>query len=262
MSTARVCLRLAALVAWTGALAAALAIARTLAAIAVRRSTPADRAFRLWARGACRIVGMRVEATGSPPRDAFFLVANHLSYLDVIALGSLVDATFVAKAEVAAWPIVGALCRAVGTIFVDRRCKRDLLRVVPLVERRLRAGASVVVFPEGTTSDGSSVLPFKSSLFEAAVRAGRPAHVATVTYATAAGAPHPARAVCWWGDMEFGRHFVELLSLPGVRARIEFVPAPLFASDRKRLCRSSLREVRGRFLPVTRGDAPWQPVAA
>jgi 1-acyl-sn-glycerol-3-phosphate acyltransferase len=217
------------------------------------------RAFRAWARAAAHIIGLRIERSGTPPAGPFFLVANHLSYLDVVVLAAQLDATFVAKADVAGWPMIGRLCRAVDTVFIDRRRKRDLLRVLPLLAERLAAGGGVVVFPEGTTSPGAGVLEFRSSLFAAAARAGLPVHLATLTYRTPAGAPHPARAVCWWGEMEFVRHLLGLLRLPHFTARVEFVTAPIRAAHRKDLARAARAGIAQRFVPVIRGETTCLP---
>jgi 1-acyl-sn-glycerol-3-phosphate acyltransferase len=249
------------LAAWTALTALALACAAALHPLspgAAERAAAA--ALRLWARGTARIIGLRIERHGTAPRGPFVLVANHLSYLDVVVLAASLDASFVAKSDVAGWPVIGCLCRAVGTIFVDRTRKRDLLRVLPLLEQRLRAGGSIVLFPEGTTSDGSRVLTFRSPLFEAAVRARLPAHVATLTYTTPSGAPHPSLAICWWGDMDFLPHLRALLRLPRCTARVELVAAPIHAPDRKHLARSARAAIAQRLVPVTRGESPCPTV--
>jgi 1-acyl-sn-glycerol-3-phosphate acyltransferase len=261
MSAARWSLRALALLAWTALGGAALAATAPLGvASRAARARVRAAAFRAWARGTARIVGLAIERRGAAPRGPFFLVANHLSYLDVVVLATCVDATFVAKAEVARWPVVGRLCAALGTVFLDRTRKRDLLRVLPLIEARLAAGGGVVVFPEGTTSDGSRVLGFRSSLFAAAARRGLPVHVATLTYATPARAAHPAHAVCWWGDMEFLPHLRDLLRLPRCTARLEIVATTVDATDRKQLARLAHAAVAQRFVPVTRGEIACLPV--
>lgn len=237
--------------AWFGAAAIGVCAIETMALLARERAAGLRTAlFHRWSRGAARIVGLRIDVTGAPPAGPFFLVANHLSYLDVIVLGATLRATFVAKADVAAWPLIGWLCAAVGTVFLDRTRKRDLLRVLPLLERRLGDGGGVVVFPEGTTSDGSGVLPFRSPLFAAAVRGGLPVHLAMLTYETPAAAEHPARAACWWGDMEFLPHLGALLRLPRCTARLTLVRHPIADSDRKRLARTARDTISSRFVPV------------
>ena len=249
------------LAAWFGAAAIAVVVVAVVAPLLRDRGTRLRAAlFRRWCRGAARIVGLRIDVAGVPPLGPFFLVANHLSYLDVIVLGATVRATFVAKADVAAWPLIGWLGRAVDTTFIDRTRKRDLLRVLPLLEERLRAGGGVVVFPEGTTCDGSRVLPFRSPLFAAAVRSGAPAYVATLTYETPHDAPHPSDAVCWWGDAEFLPHLLGLLRLEESTARVTFGRHPIADTERKRLARTTRSEIAGRFVPVRRGERECPPV--
>jgi 1-acyl-sn-glycerol-3-phosphate acyltransferase len=97
------------------------------------------------------------------------LVANHLSYLDIVLLSSLTPCVFVAKNEVKDWPVFGWFARLAGTVFVDRNDRRDAARANELIRSALREGALVVLFPEGTSSNGSTVLPFKSSLLQAAI---------------------------------------------------------------------------------------------
>jgi len=225
MKRARASLRFAGFVALTALAGALLALAPRLRA----------RLFRWWARGLLRLLDIQVEVRGPLPPPGVALVANHLSYLDVVVLGSLVDATFVAKADVARWPGLGPLAARVGTIFLDRTRKRDLLRVIPRVEARLRAGETVVFFPEGTSSAGRELLRFHPSLFEAPRRAGRATAAAALSYATRRGDPDPATAVCWWGDMEFLPHLFGLMKLSGVRATVDWLPETYRESDRKRL---------------------------
>jgi 1-acyl-sn-glycerol-3-phosphate acyltransferase len=254
--------------AWFGVAAVAVCAIETLALVARDRAVGLRAAlFHRWSRGAARIVGLRIDVGGAAPTGPFFLVANHLSYLDVIVLGATLRATFVAKADVAAWPLIGWLCSAVGTVFLDRTRRRDLLRVLPLLERRLTDGGGVVVFPEGTTSDGSGVLPFRSSLFAAAVRSGLPVHVATLTYETPAATEHPSRAACWWGDMDFLPHLGALLRLPRCTARLTLVRHPIADTDRKRLARAAHDAISSRFVPVrhehptaSRGEEACRPV--
>jgi 1-acyl-sn-glycerol-3-phosphate acyltransferase len=145
------------------------------------------------------------------------------------------DAVFVAKSEIAHWPLIGFLSRCMGTIFIERRRKRDILRVNALIETALRNGQSVIVFPEGTTSDGATVLPFKSSLLEPAVKLGVPVCCASLHYATAAGERPAAEAVCWWGEMDFVPHLWRLFQLKGFSATVQFSATRLLAADRKAL---------------------------
>jgi 1-acyl-sn-glycerol-3-phosphate acyltransferase len=180
---------------------------------------------------------MRVRVEGAPPRAPGILVANHLGYVDVIALWTAAPGVFVAKSEVGGWPLVGALGRLFHTLFLDRGRKRDLVRAVAEMERLLASGRGVVFFAEGTSTRGDHVLPFKSSLFEAAVRAGAPVACAGLSYRTRAGARPAEHAVCWWGDMTFPDHVYGLLRLRGFDAELRFAAAPLAGRDRKDLAR-------------------------
>ena len=191
--------------------------------------------FGKWARGATRILGMRVRAYGTPPPDAGLLVANHLSYVDIIALLTLVDCTFVAKSEVEQWPVAGFLCRRMRTIFVNRRQHRDLPRVLGEMESALQNGVSVIFFPEGTSTAGDTVAPFKPSLLETAAQQARPVHYAALHYVTPDNTPPARDTVCWWGAMTFFGHFFDLLKLRRFDLHLAFGAQPVAAVDRKEL---------------------------
>lgn len=197
--------------------------------------------FGAWSRSLLRIFGIRLAVLGPPPRPPFLLVANHLSWVDILVLGATTGATFVARADIEGWPLAGPVCQAVDTIFIDRASKRDLLRVAALVEARLAADAGVVLFAEGTTSRGDRILPFKPALLEVAAQSDAAVHYATLAYRTPSGEPPASQAVCWWGDAPFAPHALRLLALPRVDARLTFGPAPIRDADRKRLA-ARLRE--------------------
>ena len=206
--------------------------------------------FRGWSRALLAVMGARVESTGTAPAAPFFLVTNHLSYVDVLVLASRVDGVFIAKSEAEGWPVIGALCRSVGTLFVDRRLKRDLPRVIGAIERTLADGRGVVLFPEGTSTRGEEVARFHPSLLEVPARARYPVFYASLGYATADGVAPADLAVCWWGDMELTPHLWALLRLPGFRATVAFGDGPIQDGDRKRLAARLHRAVAGLFTPV------------
>jgi 1-acyl-sn-glycerol-3-phosphate acyltransferase len=206
--------------------------------------------FRAWARLCARIVGLRVEVEGVPPRGGFLLVSNHVSYMDVILLATRLDAAFVAKADLRGWPVLGRAFAVADTIFIDRSRRRDVLRVMEQVGRELDRGLGVVIFPEGTSGKGDGILRFKPSLLDYAARRDLPVHFVALSYATPDGYGPPSRLVCWWGDAPFLPHFLELLRLPSFQARLVFGEAPVHDGDRKALAGALRGAVAERFAPM------------
>ena len=208
--------------------------------------------FRVWSRLVLGILGVDVETAGRPPDLPFFLVANHLSYLDIPVLASHMGAVFIAKSEIADWPIIGWVCKRVDTIFIDREARRDIPRVMTLIHRQLELGAAIVLFPEGTSSRGDTVLRFRPSLLEVAARGEMPVSFAALSYDTPDGEPPAHLAVCWWGGMSFGPHLLKLLSIRRIRARIVFGNHQLHDSDRKRLAAMLRDALLEKFEPTVR----------
>jgi 1-acyl-sn-glycerol-3-phosphate acyltransferase len=208
------------------------------------------RVFRVWCRAIVRLLGMRVEVQGNPPQPPFVLVSNHLGYIDVIALASELRCVFVSRADVRDWPGVGHLCRSVDTLFIQREDKRDIPRVMNEMEQVLASGRGIVLFPEGTSSSGDGVLPFRPSLLALAARSGRPVHFASISYRTPSGSPPARDVVCWWGEMPFASHLFNLAALPGFRVRLEFGHQPILESDRKILAERLQREVERQIRTV------------
>jgi 1-acyl-sn-glycerol-3-phosphate acyltransferase len=191
-----------------------------------------------WSRFACRILGIRVTARGSMPLSGL-LVCNHLSYLDIVVLSSVQPCTFVAKRDVAAWPLFGWLARAAGTIFVDRERKLSSLKVVGLVRDAIASGSVVVLFPEGTSSDGTTVLPFKSALLESAVQLRCPVATAAIDYALDNGSV--ADEVCYWRDMTLVPHLLNLFLKREIRSSCSLSAPKIRIGNRKRIA-GDLRE--------------------
>jgi 1-acyl-sn-glycerol-3-phosphate acyltransferase len=194
------------------------------------------------------IIGLRVRCDGAPVQDPSVLfVSNHVSYFDVIALGSLLDAGFVAKSDVAAWPVFGFLARLCRTVFIDRRAT-DPRSQIGNIRARLDTPDSLIVFPEGTSSDGSRVLPFKSTLFAAVESSAVLIQPISIRYARLNGIPigrayRPFYA--WFGDMDLAPHLWSALSLGSAEIIIRFhdpVRASDFA-DRKALANHCYRQV-------------------
>jgi 1-acyl-sn-glycerol-3-phosphate acyltransferase len=171
----------------------------------------APSALGVWARGTMWLIGLRVSVTGAPMRTGGALVANHSSWLDIVALRSAAPVYFVSKAEVADWPVIGFVGQSIGTEFIERR-PTEARRQADALGARLAAGDALCIFPEGTSSDGQRVLPFKSSLFSALVDAPAEARVQPVTLRYHPEARLPASFYGWWGEMDFGTHLKAVLA--------------------------------------------------
>ncbi len=191
--------------------------------------------FRTWSRSLRRVIGLRVDCQGEPPRGDFFLVSNHQTYLDIIVLGSLVDVAYIAKLDLRGWPLVGGILRAADSIFVDRSRKRDLLRVLRLIDHSRARGLGVLLFPEGTTGRGDVLLPFKPSLLDYPAKRAVPVHYVTLSYATRDPQRSAQEWVSWWGDSDFAPHFLRLLQLPQIDIQVRFGSTPILADQRKEL---------------------------
>jgi 1-acyl-sn-glycerol-3-phosphate acyltransferase len=180
----------------------------------------------------CRIMGIGVQVHGARSTERPVLyVANHISWLDIFALGGVMTPSFVARADLEGWTLFGWLSTLRRTIFIDRENRaRSGAHLEQMIER-LEAGDSLILFPEGTSSDGSRVLPFKSSLFAVAERWQGPRALTvqpvSIAYTRINSMPlgrHFRPYVGWYGDMELGPHLWELLTIGRVTAVITFHP--------------------------------------
>lgn len=171
------------------------------------------------ARRLCRIMNWTVETAGSPPAAAIY-GANHLGYTDIVMLAAATPVVFVSKSEVKGWPVLGSLATCAGTLYLRRERKEDLLTVARQFEPVAAAGIPVVVFLEGTSSNGDGVLPFRPSLLAPAVAGNWPVAPVSLDYSVTPGTV--GQDVAWWGDMEFFPHFLNLLARDSVTARVAF----------------------------------------
>lgn len=133
-------------------------------------------------------LGIRLQADGTPRGGPVLLVSNHISWLDILAINAVQPARFVSKADVRRWPFLGWLVACGGTLFIERERKRDALRVVHQIAEALKAGETVAVFPEGTTSDGRGLLPFHANLLQAAIATETPVQPVVLRYSDARSA--------------------------------------------------------------------------
>ena len=227
----------------------------------IRRHIP-----RLWHRAACRLLGIRIHVHGGlEKRRPVMLAANHASWKDILVLGAIADVTFIAKSEVASWPVFGPLAKLQKTIFVAREDKRKAGAQVTQIAERLTAGEIVVLFPEGTTSDGNRLLDIKSSLFGAAAAAvphvpGNIVHVQPVAiaytrvYGMAMGRYHRPIAA-WPGDIELVPHLMGVLKAEAIDVEVSFGETIEFRAgdNRKLLSTNVAAQIRRMLLACLRG---------
>lgn len=146
-------------------------------------------AVQAWAARLLQIAGIRLQVGGEPMADGpVLLVANHISWLDIVVMHAAGHCRFVAKADIARWPLIGLLATGAGTLYIERASRRDAMRVVHHMRDRLVAGDRVAVFPEGTTGDGRTLLPFHSNLIQAAISADAPVQPLALRFADGQGA--------------------------------------------------------------------------
>lgn len=226
---------------------------------------------RFYHRHCCRILGFDVRQIGEPvaARPVLF-ASNHVSYIDITVLGSLIPGSFVAKSEIAEWPFFGWLAKLQRSVFVDRQV-RSTAQQRDAIAERLAAGGALILFPEGTSGDGNFVLPFKSALFSVVFNKDMPIAVqpVSVAYTRLDGLPIGRRLrpfFAWYGDMDLGPHLWRLLGLGKLEAVVEFHPPVMvgdFASRKaladfchQRVSRGVARSLAGR------NDAPETPIPA
>jgi 1-acyl-sn-glycerol-3-phosphate acyltransferase len=211
--------------------------------------------IRYWAKLVAQIVGMSIEVKGEPPHPPFFLVSNHLSYIDIIAYAACLGSLFVAKSEIRSWPFIGWIAETIGTIFIDRTNFQDIPRVIRLINKNLDNGFGIVLFAEGTSTKGDRVLPFNPALLEPAARGNYPVSYASIGYRTPPDEKPAHIAVCWWEDITFLSHARTLLELRKFAAVLTFGTHAIQADDRKTLAKSLWVAVNDQFIPIVESSS-------
>jgi 1-acyl-sn-glycerol-3-phosphate acyltransferase len=225
------------------------------------------RTFPHWYhRQVCKIVGIRLNVDGEVAAEqGVLLISNHVSWIDITVLSAVAPVSFVAKQEVASWPFVSWLAKLQRSVFVDRNRRNEVGDKANEILERLASGDHIVLFAEGTSSDGNSVLPFKTALFAAAkpmdgrrMGANVSAQTLALTYPKIYGLPLCRRGrhvIAWYGDMDLASHAWRLLGLGPIDANIRIgPPVPLDSfPDRKALARYAEDEVRKDVVDILRG---------
>lgn len=185
-----------------------------------------------------KVMRLSVDARGTPEAGSF-IAANHLGYMDILVMASQTPQVFLSRKDVGDWFFIGRFVRMAGTLFIDRSRRSEVLAQEEGFARAIECGVGMTVYLEGTSSDGSEVLPFKSSLLEPAVKNQWKVTPAYIRYECEGG--DPALDVCWWGDMTFGSHLLKMMTLRSIQATIVFGEARQPGTDRKALAKA-LRE--------------------
>jgi len=226
-----------------------LAILLPVGRIRLRSGERLDhRTIRAWQGGLMRVFGLRMRRIGTPMPGAVLFVANHVTWLDIVALHSQRMMGFVAKREIAGWPLVGWLATKGETIYHQRGSQESLGGVLHEMLARLRAGRAVGVFPEGRTRDGREVGPFHARIFLAAVEAGVPVQPVALRYGEGAGAQH--RIAFAPGEHFFG-NFLRVLGEPARVAEVVFLEpiAPGDAEGRRRIADTARERIVAAMRP-------------
>lgn len=209
----------------------------------------------LWHVIAIRLVGIRIRQVGEPePTRPLLIAANHTSWVDIAVVGSLMPLSFIAKSEVAGWPVFGLLAKLQRTVFVNRTRRTDTVRVADEIAQRMAAGDAMVLFAEGTSNDGNKVLPFRSALLGAATRVlGEDDTVwvqpLSIAYQSLHGLPMGRQFrphVAWYGDMELAGHLWRVFAEGALDVVVVWGKPVLVnaSTDRKALTRELEEAVR------------------
>ena len=224
-------LRLAAVLAWT---LCGLAMQLTIFPFTAPHTHRAVVTF--WSRGMLRCLGVALQTQGQPNCAPALVVCNHISWLDILALQTAMPVVFVAKSEIRHWPVLGWMVALAGTCFIDRSRRSALRGVHGALTQHLQAGQSVCIFPEGTTSDGSGLLPFHAGLFESAIAAQVPVQPVLLRYSSVAAA--------YIGEMSLLRSALQVLLAPRLCATVlTLLPLASASSTRGQLSEASYEQL-------------------
>lgn len=188
----------------------------------------------VWSRQLLKVMGIRLVVQGNARPGAKLVVSNHVSWLDIVAINSVVPSRFVSKAEVGQWPLIGRLVTAAGTLYLVRERRRDAMRVLGLMAQSLREGHTVAVFPEGTTGDGHGVMHFHANLLQAAIDAQAPIQPVVLRYSDPMHAVSPLAA--YVGDTTLLQSLWWVVTARGLTVHAQILPLQSVAhADRRAL---------------------------
>ena len=195
-----------------------------------------------WSLRILSCLRVQISIAGEIPGHGL-IVSNHVSYLDILAFSAAARCVFLAKSEIKSWPFIGWIAGLTGTVFIDRTRRIQTHHLQPQIRKQLESGIPLVLFPEGTSTDGRHILPFCSSFFQAAVSAAIPITAAHLSYELAEGDGDPVTDIAYWGDMTLLPQFLKLLMKNRVTAKVRFSDHPKVFFDRKQAAREMQQEV-------------------
>jgi 1-acyl-sn-glycerol-3-phosphate acyltransferase len=201
-----------------------------------------EKRIQWWSAKLLRVMGLALQTSGTPRPGAKLLVANHVSWLDIAAIHAVIpEARFVSKSDVKHWPLVGRLVAGAGTLFIEREKKRDALRVMHQMAEALQAGDTVAVFPEGTTGDGRTLLPFHANLLQAAVSTGAP--VLPLVLRWHEPGERFSSSARFIDDMTLARSLWSIASAKGLGIDVQVLPSVMTEGQDRRALGETLRAV-------------------
>nr|WP_167082296.1 lysophospholipid acyltransferase family protein [Rhizomicrobium palustre] len=237
--------------------------------LAIKLRLPLQRTYpHAYHRFLCRLFGIKIHVRGEPVRgQGVLIVANHTSYFDILVMSATLPVSFVAKSEVSSWPLFGLMSKLQRSVFVDRSKRAEAVKSAEQIRQRLKDGDTLVLFPEGTTSDGNHVLPFKSALMGSVESdIGRDGHVeyvpvqpVSISYVGYYGIPlgrENRPFFAWYGDMELVEHVLEAFKTGPLDVVVEF-HKPLRVSPecgRKQLAAQAESTIREGQIKALRGE--------
>lgn len=197
-----------------------------------------------WSKCLLKAIGFQVEVRGRVPSSGF-IAPNHLSYMDIIVLASISQQVFLSKSDVRSWPIVGLFTRMAGTLYIDRNRRSDVANKESDFTAVIDEGLCMTFFLEGTSTNGETILPFRSSLLQPVVANQWPITATYLKYGCVGG--DPRTDVCWWGDMGFGGHLLRMLRVRRTCATVVFGKTIQAKGERKELALDLYEEVNALF---------------
>lgn len=213
---------------------------------------------QFWHRGVAKIIGLKIEVLGTPIHNKQIMyISNHLSYLDIPVIGSILKASFIAKEDIAHWPVIGFLSTVQQTAFISRNAY-NAKKVANALDKMVKDGKSLILFPEGTSTVGTSVLPFKSSLFSLATPKDlppipiQPFVIELISVNGKSPTTESRDLYAWYGDMDFAPHIWDYLQNKGATIRLTFLDkiTPDAEMDRKTLSKMVEDKISAGLPPV------------